>query len=542
MVCREYQEQLIDFVLDETGAEQSAEVQSHLRACPLCAAEVESIRSTVRLLREADEIANRVSPDPHFRSRVVRKIPQRRRESVMLMRRRSASRTPLIAALSAAAILLAVVIYVLSADSSYFDPKQHKEKVAEAPESDRSPVMPHPVESTGQRLGQDLARPSDAPPQPSEEADQMGSETEELVEGPELEPVGPVPAPSPDLKSEKEEDLGPIPVPGEPYPELVTKPHEKPFKEWVAQLYSARGEVQVRRGEQGKWVRASESDKFFRGESIRTSRGGAVASLSAGGTVVLNRSSALSFLSHTECELEKGEILASSHGRPLVLESSGVRVTVDGADAYVQRRTRDTRIIAAGGIVRVDSKGHKRSVASGKGVVIDADGKAREIDRVNLEEEIEWISDAAREFKLWVEGECCRHNGYCAIQQNDPNLSNLGALHKVNARASLSWRLRLPHTMPCYVWVRYSRSSRDPEDVALVLNRSKVQEKTIKAAGAKWFWVKAFKATLGRCNDMKLFFSSTKHVRSRVDLILITNDPDFVPSRDIPKGGYYGSK
>ena len=48
--------------------------------------------------------------------------------------------------------------------------------------------------------------------------------------------------------------------------------------------------------------------------------------------------------------------------------------------------------------------------------------------------------------------------------------------------------------------------------------------------------------TLGRRNDIRLSFTSNKHVKSSIDLVLVTNDPDFKPPRDIPKGGYYGKK
>ncbi len=542
MTCESYSEHLVDYVFGETGSARTADIESHLSSCAPCADEVRAIRETVRVLREADEIANQVRPDPQFASRVLRKMPQRRRDSVALIRRHSRSRLPLVAALSAAAVLLAVVVYVLAAHDSYYETKDDSERWTQAPGGKKSPGKPHPADSPHERPGQEPIRPPDTLPEPSNEADQEGGEFVE-VEEPGIEPDGPVPAPSPDVKGEEPQDLGPIPVPGEPAPELATHPQEKPLKEWVARLYNVRGEFQLRRSGTDKWLRGSQTDKILKGDAIKTgSRGSGVVSLSAGGSVVFNRATVLSFKSHTEYEIEKGEVLACSHWRPLTLNCNGVSVEVKRASAYIQRRTRDTRVIAADGAVQVRCDGKTSVIAPGKGAIISADGKTEAIQKVNLEKEIEWVCEATRKFKLWIEGECCRHFGYFVVQQHSRDLSNFASVYKVGTSAYLSWRLRLPHAMPCYVWVRYSRNEREPEKVGLVVNCRKVEEKTIKAASAKWFWVRAFKVSLGRRNDMKLGFTSKKHVKSRVDLVLVTNDPDFKPARSIPKGGYYGKK
>ena len=63
MNCKQLRESMLD--LAQTAA-VSAEAQEHLRACPACAAELESVRRTMTLLDEwkAPE------PSPHFDSRL----------------------------------------------------------------------------------------------------------------------------------------------------------------------------------------------------------------------------------------------------------------------------------------------------------------------------------------------------------------------------------------------------------------------------------------------------------------------------------------
>jgi hypothetical protein len=543
MTCEEYNRILVDYVLGDIDRARSAEVELHLAECKNCAREVQEISRTLDLLREADGRVSAVSPDPRFRNRVMHKIPHRKRDSVVLMHRRSSSKVPLAAALSAAAIFLAVIIYILAADSSNSKTMENSENMEQVPLAERSSGKPHPVDSMAHRPGHDSAKTQDTLPQPSKEADQEGGEPGEMVVvEPEVEP-GPVPAQTPEAVAKEHEKPSMEDVPDENLPEFATEPGKDSAGKWVAFLYHTRGEVQVKRGGSDKWTRGSQDEKIYQGDTVKTSsRGGGAVSLSMGGSVVLNRSTVFSFLSHTESALEKGEILACSYRKPFTLNCNNVLVKVQNSGAYVQHRTKDTRIVAASGVVNIEYNGKTSVLPAGKGIVVTSGGKVKAIQKVNLEKEIEWVCDAGRKFKIWLEGESCRHSGYCAIQRNSSNLSNMASLHKMCSTGSLFWRLRLPHTMPCYIWVRYSKSEREPEKIGLIVNRNKIGEETINAAGKKWFWIRAFRTTLGRSNSMKLYFTSKKPVRSCVDLILITNDSSFKPPQVIPKGGYYGKK
>jgi hypothetical protein len=445
--------------------------------------------------------------------------------------------------LSAASVLLAVIIYFLATESQRSGIIDDSGKMEQAPLADESTGKPHPADSMAHRPGHDSTRGQETPPQPSREADREGGEADEMVVvEPEVEP-GPVPAQSPDEVAGAPEDAGSEPVADERLAKHATEAEEPALKDWVAFLYHTRGDVHLKRSGTDKWVRNSQKEKIFKGDSIKTSsRGGGTVSLSAGGSVALNRSTLLSFRSHTESELEKGEILACSYRRPLAFSCNNVLVKVEKSGAYIQRRTKDTRIIAASGLVSIECDGKTSTIAAGKGVVVSSGGKVKTIQKLSLEKEIEWVCDASRKFKVWLEGECCRHRSYCVIQRNVPNLSNLASVHKIGTAGSLFWRLKLPHSMPCYIWVRYSRTDREPENIGLIVNGKKAGEETITPAGKKWFWIRAFKTTLGHSNNMKLYFTSEKHVRSKVDLILITNDSSFKPPKDIPKGGYYGKK
>lgn len=543
MTCENYKEMIVDYVLGDLDAARAAEVESHIEDCAICLREVRDVQGILKTLRDADERVNRVSRDAHFRNRVMQKIPYRRRESVVLMHRHSSIRIPLAAALSAAAIFLAVIIYILAADSYNSKNNADSERMEQVPLADKSPGKPHPVDSMAHRPGQNSAEGRDTPPQPSNEADREGGDSDEMVVvEPEVEP-GPVPAHTPKIMAEKQKEPSIEDVPDEKLAELATEPESKTDDNLVALLYHTRGEVHVKRSGTDKWVRSSENDKLFQGDSIKTSsRGGGTASLAAGGSVVLNRSTVFSFLSDTESALEKGEVLACSYRKPFTLNCSSVLVKVERSEAYIHRRNNDTKVIAANGVVAIEYDGKTSILSAGKGIVVSSGGKLKAIQKLDLEKEIEWVCDAGKKFKVWLEGESCRHSGYCAIQRNSSNLSNMASLHKMCSKGSLLWRLKLPHTMPCYIWVRYSRSEKEPEEISLFINRKKVGEETIKAAGKKWFWVRAFRTTLGRSNSMKLYFTSKKPVKSFVDLILITNDSGFKPQQDLPKGGYYGKK
>jgi hypothetical protein len=362
-----------------------------------------------------------------------------------------------------------------------------------------------------------------------------------MVDEPEVEPVEPVPAHSPDALADASEEFGPVADPDKDRPETSREVEGTELRDCVAVLWHVRGEVHVRRSESENWSRGEENDRLYSGDSLKTSaRDGGTVSLATGGSLVLNRSTSLDFKSQTEFELEKGEVLACSYKNPVILACSSVKVGLTDCDALVERRTRDTRVLAVNGKVQVTCGEQTSTIAAGEGIVVASDGSSETISKVSLDKELDWVCESGRKFKLWLEGECCRLGGYFVVQQNDPNLSNFASIHKTCDTSFVSWRVKLPHYTPCYIWIRYARSEREPEDIALVNNRETVDEKTITAAGGKWFWVKAFKTTLGRTNSMKLVFSSKKPVMSRIDLILITNDPNFKPPADMPKDGYYG--
>jgi len=539
MNCHKYNDKLLDFVLGETGRDDAAEIENHISACEACAGEVREIRRVITTLREADEIASHVGPDPQFKNRVFRKIPQRRRESVVIVHRHGRSKAPLVAALSAAALLLAVIVYVLAVQSQQIETETDSGRWARVTEKSTS-GKPHLVDSKPQRPGLDTIQSQDSNSQPSKEADRKGIEAGEIDET--EEPVGPAPAPSPELVAEEPQDFLPIPVAGEIPPDIDTETELKPMKKWIAQLYDIKGNVMLCKKGTDKWIRLSESDKIYEGDKIRTSSlGSGIVSLSAGGSVVLNRSSVLCFDSHTSYSLENGDVLTSSQRRPIFLKSGEMVARIKRSEAYVQRRkNKSTRIVATAGVIEIKAGRKTLSVPAGKGITIDTKGMAKDCDKIDIAKEIEWVAQAARKFKLWIEGESCRHFGYFVVQEKSRDISNSTSLHKACASARLSWGLKLPHTVPCYIWVRYARVDRDAEDIELIINGSEIEKKTISAASAKYFWLRAFKTTLSQRNDLKLSFTSNKCVRSRVDLILVTNDPDFKPSREVPKAGYYG--
>ncbi len=66
MNCKQMKDSLLDLAASPAGAAMSAETQEHLRACPACAAELESMRRTMALMDEwkAPE------PSPYFDSRL----------------------------------------------------------------------------------------------------------------------------------------------------------------------------------------------------------------------------------------------------------------------------------------------------------------------------------------------------------------------------------------------------------------------------------------------------------------------------------------
>jgi hypothetical protein len=376
------------------------------------------------------------------------------------------------------------------------------------------------VDLTPQRPEPDTATPERAQPtQPTPELPPEPAKTEKLAgEGGPARDGDVRPQPIPEVAAGRQGPPGaPVPVPS---PGFSTKELDKSSEELVALLYNVQGSVMLKRSGTDKWLRGAESDKLFKGDSIKTgTRDSGVALLKAGGAVVFNRSSILNFESQTECGLEKGEVLASGYRQPLVLKSAGVRVQVRLANACIQRRTRDVRVVAASGTVQVDPGTGQTCVPAGS-----------------------WVCGATKSFRIWVEGECSKHTGYCVVQQGASNLSNCASLYKTGTSAQLCWLARLVHAMPCYIWVRYSRASKEPEDIALHVNGVKIEEKTIKPAAPDWVWVKAFKVALDRRNEMMLSFTSKKPAESYVDLVLLTNDPSFKPTTDVPKDGYYGKK
>jgi hypothetical protein len=542
MDCEGCREHLVDYVLGDDGAGRGDGIEAHLANCAFCAGEEESIRRVVQTLRETDEAVNKTWPDRNFRNRVIRKVPHRRRDSVVLVRQRAPSRAPLLAALTAAAVLLAVVIYVLVADSYDAAGRGSSETWAGAPKVDRASGTPQP-DNLGARPSESSRQPAKTPPRPSSEADQKGRVTDKANEEPEEDPVGPVPAQSPVVIAEKPEDVGPIAVSDDPETDPSTEMDNRPLKDYVARLYQLNGEVRVKRSGKDTWDRGQEYDKIFKGDTVTTSsKGGGLVLLSIGGAAVMNRSTVLNFVSHSECELGKGEVLASCSRRPLLLSSGGIPVKMKHSDVYIQRKGKELRIVAVKGKAHVGKDGRSSTVESGKGIIVKGDGRHEKLEKVNVASEIEWVNEAGKKFKLWIEGECCRHNGFFVVQQAVRNLSNCASVYKAGRTGYLSWRVRLPHATPCYVWVRYARNGRESEDIGLVVNCRKVGEKTISSANAKWVWIKAFKVTFGRHNDVKLYLSSKKPVESRVDLILITNDRNFRPSTHLPRGGYYGKK
>ncbi len=542
MTCKEYRKHLIDYVLGDVEAGHGELIKTHLADCASCAGEAESIRKVVETLREADEAANRMRPDRNFRNRVIRRIQPRRRESVVLARQRTPSRAPLLAALSAAAVLLAAVIYILVVDSYDAADRGSSEKWAGAPKPDSATGMPQPGH-LGARPSESSPQPVETPPRPSSEADREGRVNDMAGEEPEEEPVGPVPAHSSVEIAENPEDVGPIAVSDDSEMDTSTEMDDKPLTEWVARLHQLNGEIRVKRSGKDTWDRGQEYEKIYKGDAIKTSsKGGGLVLLSIGGTAVMNRSTVLNFMSHSECELSKGEVLASCSRRPLVLNSEGIPVSMKHSDIYIQRKGKELRVISVKGTASVGSGKKSSSIESGEGVVVKADGKHEKLQKLNVSNEIEWVNDASRKFKLWIEGECCRHNGFFVVQQAVSNLSNCASVYKAGRTGYLSWRVRLPHATPCYVWVRYARNERESEDIGLVINCRKVAEKTISNGSPKWVWIRALKVTFGRHNDVKLYLSSKQPVSSRIDLILITNDRNFRPSTNLPRGGYYGKK
>lgn len=542
MPCEQYSEQLLDYILGDSDEQQAAGVESHLASCKACADEVRDLREIIRTLREADQAATTVGRDPHFKSRVIHKIPQRRRELVILRRKRTASKATFVAATVAAALFIVVIVYLLATDFHQKNATMDSmPEFAQMRPGEGPPGTARPSEETAGRPVQEVVESAQKRSEPSAEVDREDYAPDA---GGELVVIEPAPEPVPDK-------LPPGPG-GAESGQLVEEAGSEPAtreagahsSKWVAQLRHVRGEVQLKRAGSDRWVRGAGQEKISVGDSIRTSRGGGgTISLTVGGAAVLNRSSTLTFNSWAEYELEKGEVLACSYRWPLTVRSGAVRVLAKRSDVCVRRKTRHTWVMALNGSVQVISGEHTASLAPGMAAVVAGEGKPEIIQNVDVGKEIDWVSDASEKFKVWLEGECCSvKEGYFVLQQTRRDLSNYRSLCKIGKSASLSWRMRLPYAMPCYIWVRYARREREPEKIGLTVNREKVGEKVISKASAKWFWIRAFKVTLKRRSALRLSLESRKPLNSRVDLILITNDPGFKPPREMPKGGFYGKR
>ncbi len=540
MSCERYKDELVEYALGEADSRVRARVEAHLTSCGRCSAEVAEYVRVIETLREADRVSSRVRRDKQFRDRCLNKIQHRRRAVQYQSRGKLASRAPLIAALSTAAIFLVAIIYILATqDSRYRGIREGVLKFpqAKAPESARDagevglPLTP-PVQEPAQQVSQpeDTAPPQDTTDKQAEPAPGRREGTEPPVR-----------------VAEESEEITPVPFEDFPKFDPATEEVGKPSqRRGVAKLMHVRGQVQLKRKDTEDWAKAGGEEILFAGDSIKTgSRDSSVLCLTVCGTAVLDRGTSLMFKSFNELELQKGEVLASSRYRPLSVDCGAVRVFARGSDACIRQRSKETRLIAVRGSVLLrygKEKKQEKVVSERQGVVVRSGAKIQELKKLEIEKELGWLASAGPKFRLWIEGECCCHEGFAVIQRGDKNLSNRCDLHKSSRTASLWWRVKLPYNMPCYVWVRYSRPKRASEKIGLFVNHQKIGEKKITKAGFEWVWVKAFKVTLGRRNLMKLYFTSKKPATSRVDLILITNDADFTPPLAVPKGGYYGNK